>query len=841
MESKLLKIQYLRKKGLLTEQQKDNDSVVKKSLLDIGVILDGTFTFGTGITAFLPIVRDLINLEQPQITEQSIILVYITAMWVILNRHQDKVKKLLQIIREQGLGDAFNRVVDFLKSLEDVVLKVADEVGYAASNIADVGAFTFLAFPLLDGLVALINSGDISLGEPSGYLKSVLISIGILSVKNIFNNIIRSIKSKFGTLEESRRILRYNDCGISDDVSKVINKTLFTESPELWILPEDVNSTNEYKFLDKSHQVQLHISRNVKLKEDYVIDIKENKSDSFTITLTINPISEPKVYKDIKLTLKECFGKWGYSPISLTLSEQTSNTATRKVYEDEEVIITVPLTQESFCELAKGTEWCKPFTGKQWMGTYYIIYNKKNNEKTLVHDTRRVFLLREPSNGHTYNVYDKTAYNPWTASFIKKILSKSPELIEFFKVNYTPSDLIKYNMDINPKLLEEYSHTNEFAKAVYKIIKDRKNFSLDEIRDILEPYLGKRTLFAEDYTEVSGDNEMMMITVYGDSIDWSFPEPTYEDDILNIGSDGDGWYYSMAMDGTTTQHDEMDEEELNYICHHYNEPTRQRLVDLFTILEPDAGHRLDNICEDGLINDMLEKYFAEEWHHVGGDIIWELSQGVGEYRRERLKENIEKELTMVAKSIPAGYELEVSYPSLLSIIHQYDLKTFDDILDSGFNEMPFSLYEAWQDEWGFGQETGEEINKLMNDLIDDIDDNEEFDVGERKKSFDVFSKIIKDLGFGTQKEVYPYGTVFDKELNWGEGYPKVYARVGEFKPTDSTVTLSLSLQPFSTYWGRGHRTGKEDYKLHVNSLSDYVNSPNLFFDNHPEMLSNQKV
>ena len=108
MKSNLLEIQYLRKKGLLKEQQKDNDSVVKKGLLDIGVILDGTFTFGTGITAFLPIVRDLINLEQPQITEQSIILVYITAMWIILNRHQDKVKKLLQIIREQGLSECFN-------------------------------------------------------------------------------------------------------------------------------------------------------------------------------------------------------------------------------------------------------------------------------------------------------------------------------------------------------------------------------------------------------------------------------------------------------------------------------------------------------------------------------------------------------------------------------------------------------------------------------------------------------------------------------------------------------------------------------------------------------------
>ena len=117
MESRILEIQYLRKKGLLTEQQKDSDNVVKKTLLDIGVIMDGTFTFGTGITAFLPIVRDLINLEQPQITEQSIILIFITAMWVILNRHPDKVKKLLQIIREQGLSETFNRIVDFLKSI----------------------------------------------------------------------------------------------------------------------------------------------------------------------------------------------------------------------------------------------------------------------------------------------------------------------------------------------------------------------------------------------------------------------------------------------------------------------------------------------------------------------------------------------------------------------------------------------------------------------------------------------------------------------------------------------------------------------------------------------------
>ena len=100
MESTLLNIKHNRIKGLLKEQEENNNTILKNNLLDLGVILDGTFTFGTGITAFLPIVRDLINQQQPHITEQTIGLLYITAMWIILNRHGDKVKKLIQIIRE---------------------------------------------------------------------------------------------------------------------------------------------------------------------------------------------------------------------------------------------------------------------------------------------------------------------------------------------------------------------------------------------------------------------------------------------------------------------------------------------------------------------------------------------------------------------------------------------------------------------------------------------------------------------------------------------------------------------------------------------------------------------
>ena len=347
-----------------------------------------------------------------------------------------------------------------------VVLKVADEVGYAASNIADVGAFTFLAFPILDGLVNLVSGGEISFGEPSGYLKSVLISIGILSVKNIFNNIIKRVKSRFGTLDESNHIMKYNDLGIASDVLSVVRKTLFVESQELWVLPKDINPNKKYVFNGLSHNIELHISRNSKLKENYSISIMEEKNHNFKVMLEINPLDEPKVYKDIKLTLKECFGKYGYPPISLTLNEQSDNKNIRTVYEDSNYKVLVPLTMDAYCQLSENTTWCKDkwLIDRNSKGTNYVVYDKKVNSKTLIHDSNRVFLLRD--GGGTYSVMEGNG----DGVNIKKFLSDYPKLSDFFNITYTVSDMIKYSRKFTNEDLLTFATTNDFSQAVYNVM-----------------------------------------------------------------------------------------------------------------------------------------------------------------------------------------------------------------------------------------------------------------------------------------------------------------------------------------------------------------------------------
>jgi len=833
MQSKLLEIQYRRKEGLLLEQQKDNDNVVKKGLMDIGVILDGTFTFGTGITAFLPIVRDLINLEQPQITEQTIILVYITAMWIILNRHQDKVKKLLQIVREQGLSDTLTRIVDFLKSLENVVLKVADEVGYAASSIADVGAFTFLAFPILDGLVALINTGDITLGEPSGYLKSVLLSIGILSIKNIFNSIITKIKSKFGTLEESNRIMKYNDCGISNDVLNVIKKSLFTESQQLWVLPKDVNTTNKYVFNDNSHIIELKISRNVKLRENYFIDIKEGKSNNFKITLEINPLFEPNVYRDIKLTLKECFGKYGYPPITRTLSEQKSNIKIKNVFENDEYKIQVPLDMESFCSLSEGTNWCKLYSGSEgnknqrfFSGTFYVLESKKNRKKTLIHDTGRIFLFREPdSNGNDYQVVGSDGLYG-ASSNIKKTLSDEPELADFFNLKYTGTDMLKYGMSLSNEKLLEYSKTNDFASAVYSVIKNEYGNPVltgDEIEDRLSPYLGNDV--RAESSRYSGGYDLtdgtMVVDFKMNHMEWTFGEETYEQDILNLGEEGDGWYYGMAMNGTHNQdHDYLEEEELEYLSGFLDEDSLEKVHKIFRVMDVRFPERtqitLEDLSEDGKLHSLLSKYFPKEWESTSNDILWDMSQGLGEHRSQSLKKYLLDTLIFDASIIHSGYVLEIDYTQLLTLINQYDLKTFSEIKESGFNELNESLYEIWYDEWGYSDETRGEIKITFDRFLEDIEVDE---MEKRNETIDSFDKIIRDLGFDN-----PAGNpVYDKTFKWGD--VKLHGRLKDFNPENGMVTLQINSQPFRSW---GNQSTMEEYKIPIEKISDYVNSPDLW-------------
>ena len=299
-------------KGLILEKIEEKDSIAKKTLLDLGGIIDGTFTFGTGITAMLPAVKEMMSGTMPTITEQDVILLYITAMWILVGRHKDKVQKLIEIIREKGLTDGLSVVLDFLKSIEDIALKIGNSLGYTANSLADVVAFTFIAFPILDGILFLINQGLINPGSPSGYLKSVLVGVGIIGFKNIFNHIIKKLGGKLKPLEKERDNLNeqtdfYNETLMMvDDVMDIVKKTTTDTNVDTYFLPEDLRPDEMvYAIENYSFTLELTIGRDEEIEDEFNIDAHYAGDDTIEIGLIINPLMEPESYTHIEDYLTE--------------------------------------------------------------------------------------------------------------------------------------------------------------------------------------------------------------------------------------------------------------------------------------------------------------------------------------------------------------------------------------------------------------------------------------------------------------------------------------------------------------------------------------------------------
>ncbi len=305
-------INGINQKGLILERIEEKDSITKKTLMDLGGIIDGTFTFGTGITAMLPAVKELMSGTIPTLTEQDVILLYITAMWILVGRHKDKVQKLMEVIREKGITDGLSVVLDFLKSVEDIAIKIGNSLGYTANSLADVVAFTFLAFPILDGIIFLMNQGLIHPGSPTGYLKSVLVGVGIIGFKNVFNHIIKKLGGKLKSLDKGQENLNeqsdfYKETlEMVEDVMSLVKKNTTNPGVETYYLPEDLRP-NEiiYEIDNYMFTVELTIGRDEEIEDEFDLDASYVGDDTIEIALIINPLREPESYTHIEDYLTE--------------------------------------------------------------------------------------------------------------------------------------------------------------------------------------------------------------------------------------------------------------------------------------------------------------------------------------------------------------------------------------------------------------------------------------------------------------------------------------------------------------------------------------------------------
>ncbi len=178
---------------LILEHQNTQDSFLKELLATIGVHIEGTLTWGAGITAFYKPVKDLLLNQNPQFTETETSMIFIAAIALVIKDNSPEIKKLINMVKEEGLGATLTKTVNFLKGAEDIGIKVAETSGFVVNNLLDIASFTFMFLPIIDALKAYINSESLTVDTAPQYFKAILFSIGILSIKNLFNRLVRRL------------------------------------------------------------------------------------------------------------------------------------------------------------------------------------------------------------------------------------------------------------------------------------------------------------------------------------------------------------------------------------------------------------------------------------------------------------------------------------------------------------------------------------------------------------------------------------------------------------------------------------------------------------------------
>ena len=172
------------------------NKLFQQTLEDLKVQLKFVGTFGFGITGLWQVVNDLINSRYPTLTEEQIVLIFLTALTYFSITVVDDVKKLRALVREKGLSNALGQTIETLKDFENIAIAVAQKSGFVVSSLAELLGYVFLLIPILDTVKLVINQEGLDIITLGIYLKSILASVGIFYTKNIFNKLIGRLKKK---------------------------------------------------------------------------------------------------------------------------------------------------------------------------------------------------------------------------------------------------------------------------------------------------------------------------------------------------------------------------------------------------------------------------------------------------------------------------------------------------------------------------------------------------------------------------------------------------------------------------------------------------------------------
>ena len=211
-----------------------------KIISDLNLNMKFVGTFGTGITAFYPIVDAIMkNTNIPvEKTPEIIVMMTITAFAIIYleekkfkNAEEEEIitkesKSLLEELKLRGVGNGIiKNIIKCFKAIKNIFSIISKRLGAVVGGFIDMFAYTSLLIPIMNGILFLINKYDFDLNTIIENFIGLSVGVGTIITKHGIVDLIKVIKDKLGIKKTD-----VDDIIDDIDVSK-INK--FGEMPNL--------------------------------------------------------------------------------------------------------------------------------------------------------------------------------------------------------------------------------------------------------------------------------------------------------------------------------------------------------------------------------------------------------------------------------------------------------------------------------------------------------------------------------------------------------------------------------------------------------------------------------
>lgn len=166
---------------------------IKNTAKQLNMDLKFLLTWGASIGGIMGPLMDYINGNYPELDKASAYSLVVGAVSIVFYNNGKQIVRLIEEIKEKGLSDIFNDVLEKTKELKNSLLDFVESLGVTVNQVGNIISYAFL-IPVIPMIISLINDVNPDTSVIVGKItKSLLSSGGVALSANLLKVLLTKI------------------------------------------------------------------------------------------------------------------------------------------------------------------------------------------------------------------------------------------------------------------------------------------------------------------------------------------------------------------------------------------------------------------------------------------------------------------------------------------------------------------------------------------------------------------------------------------------------------------------------------------------------------------------